>query len=255
MAEAPNRFERERAAWVLSHAGHNAGARRRGQLLAQRAARASRERAGAGDLGAGEVVTRNWFHRLVHREEGVGNQLAWMFLGVSWAFWYVVLYGVAWCVSWVAYGAQWWAVPARTRRVKAWPSLLTAVLVAGVSWLCWAGVPVLGDAKPEHLGSKVLYWFLVVQVVLGLVRAAAMVRRYGWPGVPKSIAEKPAAKSIKDRVRGVTPGALSFEVKAHTDVPDPVIDEPAALEQVKTEPVQAPERRPVEEPAVLVPRV
>lgn len=151
---AADRFERTRAAWVLSHAGRRAGARRRGERLMLAATRADRARVSAGDVAATEAVTPGLIHRVTHREDGGANAAGWM-LGL------IVAGGVtAWAMGpgllggWLIYTAWWWLVP-RFGPVRITPLAVLAVIVGvacGVSWWffpttgLWAGVTALRHA-------------------------------------------------------------------------------------------------------------
>lgn len=174
---ADPRWEKERAAWVLARAGRNRAARRRGEKLASVARRQDRYAAGVGDTAFGEVATRNVFHRSVFREEGAANTAGWLLWTLSWMGWGALLLGPAYLLSLVLYGL-WWL--RRTPMRPSWPLLAAGVVAA-------LGVGGLWVFGPADLWGRVLWAYIIVQLVLGLMRLAWMTRAYGWPAVARTV--------------------------------------------------------------------
>lgn len=175
MSPVSDRHERERAAWVLARAGHRPAARRRGERLMASARRHERYESGAGDMAVAEVTTRNVFHRSVAREDGVLNQLGWLIWTVTWMFWVAVLVGPALLAGKALYGLG--ALAARRLGpLRSWPYLVLALALAGVlagAWFRW----------PPEGWDTVVRSYACAQVVLAPVRAAWLVRAWGWPAV------------------------------------------------------------------------
>lgn len=197
---AETRFERERAAWVLSRAGRRAANRRRGELLAQRARRMNRDVVGAGESGFGEVVTRGRIYRSVFREDGAGNTLGWAAWTSIWVFWTVLLLGPALVLAGLTYGL-WWALVPRVGHLRPWPYVVAAGACASVgaaAWTVW---------RPQ--GWAALLWaYLLAQVVLGFLRAAYLVRANGWSVVQK-----------KAKASGANIEAVHIDVPATAPMP------------------------------------
>lgn len=171
------RWEKERASWILARAGHRARARRRGEKLMVAARRHDRYEVGAGDASFGEVTTRNAFHRSVMREEGAANIAGWFCLTVLSVIVLAILVGPALLVSRIAYGT-WWAMVSKWGRMVSPPYLGLAAVLGGIAWLTLARLPLEGFE-----GFLVQYG--AVQVVLGVAWAAWLVRANGWAAVAR----------------------------------------------------------------------
>lgn len=198
------RWEKERAAWVLTRAGRDKGARRRGEKLALRARQIDRREAGVGDAMAVEVVTRDVFTRNVFREEGAGNTLAWFVLTSTVLSWTCVLVGPALLLGLALYGL-WWALVPRLGPLRSWPLALTGVVVSvamAATWPWWS---------PEGTLNRVVTAWWNAQLPLGLLRAAWRVRAYGWAAV-RTRTGKPTRKG--------TP-ALTVERESYEDAQTP----------------------------------
>lgn len=173
------RWEKERASWVLARAGHSPAARRRGEKLMVSARRRDRYGVGAGDAAFAEVTTRNAFHRSVFREEGAANTMGWLTFTLMGAAVLAVLAGPAMLVSRVAYGI-WWAMVPRWGRMHATPYLCLALLLCAASWLVHERTGPSGFAG-------FLYVYGAAQSVLGLLWAGWLVRANGWPAVSRKV--------------------------------------------------------------------
>lgn len=221
-----SRFEQERGSWVLARAGHRLGARRRGEKLMVVARRSDRYEVGAGDALFQEVTTRNFIHRSIFREEGAANTAGWAVFTALWLLAGAVVLGIAFTVSRIAYGIGWALVP-RFGRMTMLPYLGAMWAVGGL------GALTLYLTKPE--GATAFWsWFVLAQVVIGLVWAAWLVRANGWSAVARR--EKSAGSgSVKTVVLdSVTPEELDEQDSTEQEPVEPVtaVDiEPIELEQ------------------------
>ncbi|OYO00730.1 hypothetical protein CGZ95_08900 [Enemella evansiae] len=171
------RWEKERSAWLKARAGHRPAVRRRAEQLALAARQRNRDEIVAGDSPFGEVTTRNVFHRSVHREEGAANLIGWLVWTLGWMATVMLFVGPALLIGLAAYGLWWSQVP-RWGRLRSWPLLVAAAVIAVAGLLAaqiWEPTGWVGF----------LIVFLVLQLVLGLVRAAWRVRAWGWPAVAR----------------------------------------------------------------------
>lgn len=175
------RWQKQRAAWVLARAGRSASARRRGERLMASARRQDRHEAGAGDSAFNEVATPNVLRRSVMREEGAANILGWLALTAVVLFWVVLLAGPGLVLARVLYLAGWTLSP-RTGPLRSVPLVVVAAATGVVGALLWYRYPPQGWLAVLALG------YLFAQVVIGLLRAAWLVRAYGWPAVKGSSA-------------------------------------------------------------------
>lgn len=223
-----DRFEKERAAWVLARAGRRPGARRRGELLALRARRDERDMVGAGDSALTDVATPGLFRRSVMREEGPANIIGWFVLTVSWMFWVGVFAGPAIALAHLAYGL-WWTLVPRVGRLRRMPLLVAAVVTAGLSVALWG--PLVGDGWR----TRVLAGYLMVQVVAGLALAAWLVHARGWAAVRGIEGRKTGAVQA---VEVVVPSAIEVPVQ---QVAVPVAPAEQAVDQVPDEAPSVPE--------------
>ncbi|WP_336670109.1 hypothetical protein [Tsukamurella sp. USMM236] len=165
---------RERSAWVLSRAGRDPGARRRGEKLAARARRITRDEAGAGDAGVAEVVTRGRFSRRWHKHED---------RRVAWAVAYglveagrALAVGPGLAIGWAAYGVLYKLVPTRGplrwRRLAVVAGVVVPLVLLVVLSIGWFGGPVPFAAK-----------YAALQAMVGAGRVAWLARAYGWEAV------------------------------------------------------------------------
>lgn len=201
------RWEKERASWILARAGHRARARRRGEKLMVAARRHDRYEVGAGDASFGEVTTRNAFYRSVMREEGAANTAGWFCLTVLSVIVLAVLVGPALLVSRIAYGT-WWAMVPKWGPMFSPPYLGLAALLGGIAWLA------LGRLSLEDL-EGFLVQYGAVQVVLGVAWATWLVRANGW-----------AAVARRQKQSGSKVERVSIEIPVVEPVDPVVIDAP-----------------------------
>lgn len=171
------RFEQERGSWVLARAGHRLGARRRGEKLMVIARRSDRYEVGAGDALFQEVTTRNFIWRSIFREEGAANTAGWALFTMIYLVVAAFVVGGAFVISRISYGIGWALVPKYGR--------MTMIPYIGLVWAL-GGLGALGlhMTKPEGL-EAVVSWFVLAQLVFGLVWAAWLVRANGWAAVAR----------------------------------------------------------------------
>lgn len=154
---AADRFERTRAAWVLSHAGRRPGARRRGERLMLAATRADRASVSAGDVAATETVTPGLLHRVSHREDGGLNAIGWILGLLVLAVLVVWLAGPGLLLGWLVYIAWWWLVP-KIGAVKITPLAVLTVLVAVGCAISWWLFPTTGFWETVTSVRHALWW-------------------------------------------------------------------------------------------------
>lgn len=179
------------------------------------ARRSDRYEVGAGDALFQEVTTRNVIHRSIFREEGAANTAGWAAFTALWLLAGAVVLGIAFIVSRIAYGIGWALVP-RFGRMTMLPYLGAVWVIGGL------GALALYLTKPE--GATAFWsWFLLAQVVIGLVWAAWLVRANGWAAVARR--EKAAGNGT---VKTVVLDSVTPEV---ADEPVTADIEPIELEQ------------------------
>ena len=211
------RWEKERASWVLARAGHRAGARRRGEKLMVTARRGDRYEAGAGDATFAEVTTRPLLYRSIFREEGAANTMGWAALTLTWTVATVFLVGPALLISRIAYGL-WWSMVPRWGRMSAGPYLGIAAVLGCTAWLAFL--------RFDLDGSKgLMAYYIAFQLVGGIAWAAWLVRANGWAAVARK------KKQTGSRIAPIQIEVDASEVPAETqERPRPRVDAPVEVE-------------------------
>lgn len=182
---AADRYERTRAAWVLSHAGRRPGARRRGERLMLAATRADRASVSAGDVAATETVTPALLHRVSHREDGGLNAIGWILGLLVLAVFVLWLAGPGLLLGWLIYSAWWWLVP-KVGPVKITPLAVLAVLVAVGCAVSWWAFPTTGVWAAVTSVRHAIWW-------IGAPGFAAWLAwAWGWSAV--KTASSPSTK-------------------------------------------------------------
>ncbi|GAB3563305.1 hypothetical protein [Spelaeicoccus albus] len=192
-----SRWEKERAALVLSRSRPGTSGRRRAEVIGRRARRLGRSGTGVAATSLREDITPPLIRRMLSTDEGTKEQLSRVIL-VPVAFLIVGLaIGPAMLFAAAAYGLM-WALAPRIGRLWAWPWFVAGVLsaVAGV----WAQVVIAaGPGAWVEPWPPSLHIYLPVfaptwlwgQVTLGLFFTALHIRRCGWQAVKQGAAPKP----------------------------------------------------------------
>lgn len=180
-----DRYERTRAAWVLSHAGRRPGARRRGERLMLAATRADRASVSAGDVAATETVTPGLLHRVSHREDGGLNQLGWLLGLLVLGVFVVWVAGPGLLLGWLVYSVWWWLVP-KVGAVKITPLVVIAVLVAVGCAVSWWVFPTTGFWATVTSVRHAIWWIGAPAFATWLAWA------WGWSAV--KTASSPSTK-------------------------------------------------------------
>lgn len=208
---------RERSAWVLSHAGRNPAARRRGEQLASRARRSTRYEAGVGDAAVGEVLTPNRLHRTFYKSDDHRLVRAlWIIVRESGR---IVLAGPGIAAAWALYGLWWRCVgawgPMRWKPVAALAAGVLPVLLIVGGAVLWMNEPV-----------PFLAWYAMAQLVIAVARLAWLIRAYGWDAVSGAAQlgrTRPAVVRITDDP-AATPKRVVVRRRIAPPTPPPLID-------------------------------
>lgn len=238
MSARPDYRERVRADWLLAHeASWHLCDRRMANQLKARAARRSRNEAGAAESSHHEGRIKPIAARFVARgEDSTDRVLRVLALAVVIVPAVVFWLGPALALSAGLHAASTRALLARDRVPRAWPWLVAAAAGAVAGWLL-GGLGVLFVVTPWPMDldfeAAAYLWF---QAVLGLALTAWQVRRHGWPGVtvrgtPRSpsVPSVPEAGPVADRDAEETtgPAAAPPRPPAVPTLPDPPdIEEP-----------------------------
>lgn len=189
MSRSVQRWERQRAAWLVGHSSAHGGPasatmRRRAEILERSARRSERSGAGITATAVQDEISPGLWHRLTHDGDGSRHHRPrWALAALVVA----VFAGPGLLVGHVVYRALWRRSPS-IGRLWAWP--WAAAATAGAVALAVLGVgfrpaPHLDRHFPLtliHLGP---WWALLVwQLVIAGVTVAALVALWGWRGVP-----------------------------------------------------------------------
>ncbi|WP_353113252.1 hypothetical protein [Microbacterium sp.] len=184
------RWEKERGVWVLHRSRPGTSARRRAELLKQRASRISRAGVtGVAESARHEDITPSLFRRMLATNDGAKEQMA-RLIWVPLIFLMIGLaVGPAMLLAAAIYAGLWWHSP-KIGRLWDWPWYIAGGVVATVLFL----VGTFMEATPTF--TQIWGW---IQLPLGLLFVGLHIQRCGWAAVrPLAGAGKTGPKKNAD---------------------------------------------------------
>lgn len=230
MSAAP--WYRERAAYLMGKSRAGTSARRRVEILAREARRATRSDVGVGEAVAQDEITPALWRRVMGKEGRGWVAKGALLFGAALV---AVAAGVGLVVGrWVYEALVRWVSP-RVGRLIWWPWAAVAAVAVLVRWFAtdwprigiWLGVGRYFPGDWIGVGGIVAWATFQLTVAVGAV--AYLIWAWGWAAVPKGAVAPP--EKNKD-------GSFYVPTKKHKLAPE---DEGDPVEQPTTEPV-APKR-------------
>lgn len=243
MAERPYRFEAERAAWIKGHRWLDKhAAARRADLLARKARKLERSKAGLDEAAFSETETKTTLQRWTSHDDSKTSSLGFAAWVIVYCLFLPIFFGLAWLVGTVAHKV--WDSVAHERPIKPWAFLPAAVVVGVIGWVTrplgldlpaiYALGGLIETATGGFIAPEVLSrWYaagwiswLKLNVALGLLYAAWLGYAWGWAAPAVRRRERQAAQARED-AEGMKKAAEAAEVEEATEVEDSqAVDKP-----------------------------